>query len=67
LSPYRSRFPNGRVRRAALCIQIAVLVTAIGAFFLSIAYSGIFYPVMGISAAFQLAAARQYKLLKAQA
>ncbi len=66
LTQYRSRFPSLRVRRAALCIQIAVLVSAIGAFFLSIAYSGILYAIMGLSAAFQLAAARQYKLMKVQ-
>ncbi len=67
LSQYRDRFPTALVRRAALCVQIAVLVSAVGAFFLSIAYSGILYAIMGISATFQLAAARQYKLLKAQA
>jgi hypothetical protein len=67
LSRFRDRFPSARVRRAALCIQIAVLVSAIGAFFLSIAYSGILYPILGLSAAFQLAAARQYKLLREQA
>lgn len=67
LSRYRSRYPGMQVRRGALCIQIAVLVSAIGAFFLSIAYGGILYAIMGISAAFQLAAARQYKLAKAEA
>jgi len=67
LSPFRNRFPSLQVRRAALCIQIAVLVSAIGAFFLSIAYSGILYAIMGIAAAFQVAAARQYKLAKAGA
>jgi O-antigen ligase len=67
LSQFRNRFPSARVRRAALCIQMAVLVASIGAFFLSIAYSGILYPVLGLSAAFQLAAARQYKLLHEQA
>jgi putative inorganic carbon (hco3(-)) transporter len=66
LSRSRDSYPNPLVRRAALCIQIAVLVSAVGAFFLSIAYSGILYAIMGISSAFQLAAARQYKLLKAQ-
>ncbi len=67
LSQYRDRYPNSQVRRAALCIQIAVLASAVGAFFLSIAYSGILYAIIGVSAAFQLAAAKQYKLLKAQA
>jgi O-antigen ligase len=66
LTPYRSRFPSQRVRRAALCIQIAVLVSAVGAFFLSIAYSGILYAIMGISAAFQLAASQQFKAIKAE-
>jgi len=67
LSSYRSRFPNLQVRRAALAVQMCVLIAAIGAFFLSIAYSGILYAVMGIAAAFQLAAAKQYKLMKARA
>jgi hypothetical protein len=44
-----------------------IIISAIGAFFLSIAYSGILYPIMGLSAAFQVAAARQYKLMKAEA
>jgi O-antigen ligase len=64
LTFFRSRFPSLKVRRAALCIQMTVLVSAIGAFFLSIAYSGILYPILGISAAFQLAAAKQYKELR---
>ena len=67
LTPLRKRFPIVLVRRAALCIQIAILVSAVGAFFLSIAYSGILYPIMGISAAFQLAAARRQKEMKAEA
>lgn len=67
LTPYRDRYPSATVRRAALCIQIAVLVSAVGAFFLSIAYSGILYAIIGVSAAFQLAGARQFKMLKAQA
>ncbi len=67
LSQYRSRFPSMQVRRAALCLQMAVLVSAIGAFFLNLAYSGILYAILGMSAAFQLAAARQYKIMKAQA
>jgi len=66
LTRYRNHFPSLRVRRCALCIQVAVLVSAVGAFFLSIAYGGILYPVMGLSAAFQLAAAQQYKVIKAQ-
>jgi hypothetical protein len=66
VSQFRDHFPSARVRRAALCIQMAVLVSSIGAFFLSIAYSGILYPVLGLSAAFQLAAARQYKSLQEQ-
>jgi O-antigen ligase len=67
LSRYRSSYPSRRVRRAALCIQMAVVITAVGAFFLSVAYSGILYPIMGLSAAFQLAAAKEYRLLKAKA
>jgi len=67
LSRYRSHFPRAIVRRAALCIQIAVVMSAVGAFFLSIAYSGILYAIMGLSAAFQLAASKEYQLLKAKA
>ena len=67
LSPIRDRSPDGRVRRGALFLQIAVLMTAIGAFFLSIAYSGLLYAIMGISAAYQLAGAKEIKLAKAQA
>lgn len=66
LSRYRSHYPRRRTRQAALCLQTAVLVSAIGAFFLSIAYSGIVYAIIGFSAAFQLAAAREYQLTTAQ-
>jgi O-antigen ligase len=63
LSPVRDRFPRATVRRAALLVQIAVVMTSVGAFFLSIAYGGIAYGVLGLSAVLQLAAKREYKEL----
>ncbi len=55
LSRIRDRYPVYMVRRAALFVQIAVLIAAVGAFFLSIAYGGIVYAIIGLSMAFQLA------------
>ena len=65
LSRIRDRYPVFMVRRAALFVQIAVLIAAIGAFFLSIAYGGIVYAIMGLSMAFQMAADREFKELRA--
>ncbi len=59
LSRIRDRYPAYMVRRAALFVQIAVLVAAIGAFFLSIAYGGIVYAIIGLSMAFQMAVKRE--------
>lgn len=61
LSPIRNRYPRASTRRAAMFVQMAVLMAAIGAFFLSIAYGGILYAVLGVSAALQLAVARERK------
>lgn len=61
LSRIRDRYPVYMVRRAALFVQIAVLIAAVGAFFLSIAYGGIVYAIMGLSMAFQMAADREFK------
>jgi O-antigen ligase len=58
LTPVRKRYPDVRVRRAALFTQMAVLMTAVGAFFLSVAYGGIITAVIAISATFQAAVAR---------
>jgi len=55
LSPIRNRYRYSQVGRAALFLQIGVLMSCVGAFFLSIAYSGLLYAILGISAAFQLA------------
>ena len=65
LSPLRDRFPRAKVRRAALVVQIAVVMAAVGAFFLSIAYGGIVYGIVGLSAVMQLAARREYKEMNA--
>jgi O-antigen ligase len=67
MTPIRNGYPNVRVRRAALFLQVAVLMTSIGAFFLSIAYSGIVYVILGLSAAFQVAVRDEMRLRKAQA
>jgi len=64
LSPIRSRYPSAMVRRAALFVQTAVLIAAIGAFFLSIAYGGIVYAMMGLSMTMQMAAKREYKEMR---
>jgi O-antigen ligase len=65
LTPTRQRFPNAKARRAAMFMQMIVLMSAIGAFFLSIAYGGILYAILGLSAAMQLAANRDYREIKA--
>jgi len=62
LSPIRNKNSNKRVRRAALFTQMAVLMTAIGASFLSIAYGGIVVVVVAISATLQAAVANHAKL-----
>lgn len=64
LTPIRRRYPDSRARRAALFIQMAVLMTAVGAFFLSIAYGGIICVIIGISGTFQLAAAKDARLAR---
>jgi O-antigen ligase len=61
LSRIRDRYPVAMVRRAGLFVQIAVLIAAIGAFFLSIAYGGIVYAIMGLSMSFQMAAGREWQ------
>jgi O-antigen ligase len=61
LTPIRNRYPRASTRRAAMFVQMAVLMAAIGAFFLSIAYGGILYAVLGVSAALQLAVGRERK------
>jgi O-antigen ligase len=65
LSPIRNKNPNVRVRRAALFTQMAVLMTAVGAFFLSIAYGSIVVVVIAISATLQAAVANDAQLNRA--
>jgi len=67
LTPVRRRYPVSTTRRAALYVQMTVLMTAIGAFFLSIAYGGIVYAIIGLSMAFQMAANRELKEMQAPA
>ncbi len=55
----RSRYKYTLVGRAALFLQIAVLMSCVGAFFLSIAYSGLLYAILGISAAYKQAVERE--------
>ena len=59
LSRIRSRYKYTLVGRAALFLQIAVLMSGVGAFFLSIAYSGLLYAILGISAAYKQAVERE--------
>ena len=61
LSNIRSRYKYTLVGRAALFLQIAVLMSCVGAFFLSIAYSGLLYAILGISAAYKQAVEREVK------
>ncbi len=67
LTPIRNRYPRASTRRAAMFVQMAVLMAAIGAFFLSIAYGGILYAILGLSAALQLAVARERREMQEQA
>lgn len=66
LSPIRNKYPDVRVRRTALLTQTAVLMTAVGAFFLSIAYGGIIVVVIAISATFQAAVANKARQARLQ-
>jgi O-antigen ligase len=66
LSPVRNKYPDVRVRRAALFTQMAVIMTAVGAFFLSIAYGGIITAVIAISATFQAAIANKARQARLQ-
>ncbi len=65
LSEIRTKYKYSRVGRAALFLQIGVLMSCVGAFFLSIAYSGLLYAILGISAAYQAAVAREVREAKA--
>ena len=67
LSPIRNKYPDVRVRRAALFTQMAVVITAVGAFFLSIAYGGMVIVVITISATLQAAVANQARQARRQA
>ena len=67
LSPIRKRYPDVRVRRAALFTQMAVLMMAVGAFFLSISYGGIIVVIIATSATLQAAVANKSKLARIQA
>jgi O-antigen ligase len=67
LSPIRNKNPDVRVRRAALFTQMAVVMTAVGAFFLSIAYGGIVIVLVAISATLQATVANRAKLARLQA
>ena len=67
LSPIRNRYPDVRIRRAALFTQMSVIITAVGAFFLSIAYGGIVLVIIAISATFQAATAKKLRQTRLQA
>jgi O-antigen ligase len=67
MTPIRDRYRTSVVRRAALFLQIAILMSAIGAFFLSIAYGGLLYAILGLSAAFQVAVRNETRQTRMQA
>jgi O-antigen ligase len=67
LSPIRNKYPEARVRRAALFTQMGVIITAVGAFFLSIAYGGIVIVIIAFSAALQAAVANKTRQARLQA
>jgi O-antigen ligase len=54
----RKRGLNVQIRRTALSMQIALSMMLVGAFFLSVAYGGVFDPFLGLSIALPLAARR---------
>jgi len=66
LSPIRNKYPDLRVRRAALFTQMALFMTAVGAFFLSIAYGGIVIVVIAISATLQATVANKARQARLQ-
>ncbi len=67
MTPIRDRYPRRIVRQGAMYLQIAVIMSAVGAFFLSIAYSGLLYAIFGMCAAYQLAVAKEARMMKEQA
>jgi O-antigen ligase len=67
LSPIRNKYPDLRVRRAALFTQMALFMAAVGAFFLSIAYGGIVIVVIAISATLQATVANKARQARLQA
>ena len=67
LSPIRKRYPDSRVRQAALFTQVAVVMTSVGAFFLSVSYGGIIVVIIATSATLQAAVANKTKLARRQA
>jgi len=67
LTPIRNKYPRSIVRKGAMYLQIAVLIAFVGAFFLSIAYTGLLYAILGLSATYQLAVAKEMRMMKEQA
>ena len=67
LSRIRNKYPDVRVRQAALFTQMAVLMTAVGVFFLSVAYGGIITAVIAVSATFQAAVANKTRQTRLRA
>ena len=63
----RKRGPDLLTRRMALFIHLALIVSAVGAFFLTLGYSGIIWVLMGVSGTFKMAVARQAKLAQGAA
>jgi O-antigen ligase len=65
LQRIRKHGPDLLTRRMALFTHLALILATVGAFFLTLGYSGIIWILIGTSGTFQLAVARQAKLARA--
>jgi O-antigen ligase len=61
LSPIRRSHEEARLRRAALMLQMSLVIVAVCAVFLSLGYAGLHYAIIGLSGIFQAAVASEAK------
>ena len=66
LQRIRKYGPDLLTRRMALFLNLALIVVTLCAFFLTLGYSGLIWVLIGASGTFQLAVARQAKLVRAR-
>ena len=64
LTRMRKRGPDYKLRRMAFYTQMALLMMIVGAFFQSLAYAGILYPLIGLSIVLQLVARSTPRMAK---